>query len=126
NEVYRRQDLNLPKLNVWWQIPAYVLIALSEIFATITSLEYSYTHAPDSLKGLVSAMALLPNACAALITIFLTPISQDPYLTWNYGGIAIVAFIVGILFWWGFRHYDDIDEETKKDRAFSDLPPNKE
>ncbi|ORY01228.1 PTR2-domain-containing protein [Basidiobolus meristosporus CBS 931.73] len=116
NEIYRRRDNGLPLLNVWWQIPAYVFIALSEIFASVTSLEYSYTHAPDSLKGMVSAMALLPNAFAALIGIFLSPVSKDPYLTWMYTGIAIACFIVGILFWYFFKHYDRLDDEIKRKR----------
>ncbi|ORY01223.1 PTR2-domain-containing protein [Basidiobolus meristosporus CBS 931.73] len=117
NEIYRRQDANEPKLNVWWQIPAYFLIALSEIFASITSLEYSYTHAPDSLKGMVSALSLLPNAISALIGIFMAPISQDPYLTWMYSGVAIACAIVGTLFWFLFRHYDRLDDELKQQRA---------
>ncbi|KAK9763732.1 hypothetical protein K7432_009343 [Basidiobolus ranarum] len=116
NEIYRRRDHGLPLLNVWWQIPAYVLIALSEIFASVTSLEYSYTHAPDSLKGMVSAMSLLPNAIAALIGIFLSPVSKDPYLTWMYGGVGIACFVVGILFWFFFKHYDRLDDEIKRQR----------
>ncbi|KAK9762753.1 hypothetical protein K7432_011201 [Basidiobolus ranarum] len=116
NEIYRRRDNGLPLLNVWWQIPAYVLIALSEIFASVTSLEYSYTHAPDSLKGMVSAMSLLPNAFSALIGIFLSPVSKDPYLTWMYGGVAIACFVVGILFWYFFKHYDSLDDEIKRKR----------
>ncbi|KAK9762054.1 hypothetical protein K7432_012561 [Basidiobolus ranarum] len=116
NEIYRRRDASEPLLNVWWQIPAYFLIALSEIFASITSLEYSYTHAPDSLKGMVSALSLLPNAISALIGIFLAPVSQDPYLTWMYGGVAIACAVVGTGFWFFFRNYDNLDEEIKQKR----------
>ncbi|KAK9767531.1 hypothetical protein K7432_002631 [Basidiobolus ranarum] len=115
NEMYRRKDNNLPKVSVWLQIPAYLLIAISEIFASITSIEYSYTHAPDSLKGLVSAFSLLPNAAAALIGIFLSPVSRDPYLTWNYASISIVCFVFGIGFWIIFRHYDDLDDKLKEE-----------
>ncbi|KAK9711330.1 hypothetical protein K7432_007909 [Basidiobolus ranarum] len=116
NEIYKQRDNSMAKVCVWWQIPAYLLIAISEIFATITSIEYSYTHAPDSLKGLVSAFALLPNAFAALIGIFLSPVSKDPYLTWNYASISIVCFVVGVVFWIVFRHYDDVDDNLRQER----------
>ncbi|ORX99996.1 PTR2-domain-containing protein [Basidiobolus meristosporus CBS 931.73] len=124
NEIYRRQDAGQPMLSVWWQIPAYALIALSEVFASITSLEYSYTHAPDSLKGIVSALSLLPNAIAALFGIILSPVSQDPYLTWLYGGIGIACAVSSVLFWFIFRDYDRIDAENKANRVHNNNEKN--
>ena len=36
---------------------------------------------------------------AAAICIGLAPVSQDPYLVWMYGSLAIVGFVTGILFY---------------------------
>ncbi|KAK9693503.1 hypothetical protein K7432_013901 [Basidiobolus ranarum] len=110
--IYNAADRGEPKISVWWQIPSYFLIAMSEIFASITSLEYSYTHAPNSLKGLVMALSLFPNAVAAAIGMALAPVAQNPYLVWNYGGISVATGICGIGFYYAFRHYDDLDDEN--------------
>ena len=38
--------------SLFWQIPAFILIAFSEIFSSITGLEYAYLKAPSSMKSL--------------------------------------------------------------------------
>lgn len=54
-------------LNVWIQSGSYVLIALSEIFASITSLEYAFTKAPKNMRSLVMAMNLFATAISSAI-----------------------------------------------------------
>ena len=45
--------------SVWWQIMAYVFLAMSEILVSITCLEYAYTQSPPSMKSTMSALYLL-------------------------------------------------------------------
>lgn len=100
-------------ISVFVQIPCYFLIAFSEIFASITSMEYAYTHAPKSMKSLVSAISLWPNCVAALISLAISPSAKDPNMVWLYTGVAVGAFFFGILYYWMFRHYDVLDEEFR-------------
>ncbi|KAI8081284.1 POT family-domain-containing protein [Halteromyces radiatus] len=100
-------------VSVFIQIPCYVLIAFSEIFAVITSMEYAYTHAPKSMKSVVSALSLWPNCVSALISLAISPAAHDPNMVWVYTGVACGAFACGILYYILFRHYDDIDEEFR-------------
>jgi POT family proton-dependent oligopeptide transporter len=44
--------------NVAWQFPAYVLLSLGEVMASITALEFAYTEAPKHLKAIVQALYL--------------------------------------------------------------------
>ncbi len=41
---------------------AQILVAVSEIFASITSLEYAYNKAPPRMKSVVIALFLLASA----------------------------------------------------------------
>lgn len=49
---------------------------------------------------------------AAAICIGLTPVSQDPYLVWMYGSLAIVGFVAGCAFYLCFRKSGPLDPDT--------------
>ncbi|KAF9510756.1 hypothetical protein BS47DRAFT_1299831 [Hydnum rufescens UP504] len=93
-------------LNVWIQTGSYVLIAFSEIFASITGLEYAFTKAPKRMRSLVVSLFLFTSAIAAAIGEALNPLAADPLLVWNYGAAAIISGVAGIAFWICFRHLD--------------------
>lgn len=84
----------------------YVLIALSEIFASITGLEYAFTKAPKNMKSLVMGIFLFTSAIASALGEAFTTISLDPYLVWNYGSMGVLAAVGGILFWLSVRKLD--------------------
>ncbi|KAF8677524.1 Peptide transporter PTR2A [Rhizoctonia solani] len=93
-------------LNVWLQAPSYVIIGLSEIFASITGLEYAFTKAPERMKSVVTSIFLFMSALASAIEFGLVGVSTDPYLMWMYAGVAITSFLAGIAFWFTFRSLD--------------------
>ncbi|KAK7949539.1 hypothetical protein PG988_016178 [Apiospora saccharicola] len=86
-------------IHVWIQAPAYVLVALSEAFVIVTGLELAYTQAPTNLRSVVSSLFWLTIGIAAAISIGLSPVSQDPYLVWMYGSLAIVGLVAGCVFY---------------------------
>ncbi|UJR26327.1 hypothetical protein I4U23_007665 [Adineta vaga] len=100
-------------ISVAWQIPSYFLIAVSEIFAQITGLEYAYTHAPVSMKSIILSLFLLTSAIGSALNFALLPITVDPKLIWMYTSLAIVAFVIGIIFYIVFRHEDTPNESVE-------------
>ncbi|KAI8893344.1 POT family-domain-containing protein [Globomyces pollinis-pini] len=103
-------------IHVFWQLPAYFLIAISEIFASIGSLEYSYTHAPKSMKGIVSALSLLPNCVAALLGMLMAPLSTDPTYTLVYIITGAGTLISCVIFWISFKSFDVHDAILKREQ----------
>ncbi|ORX74388.1 PTR2-domain-containing protein [Linderina pennispora] len=76
-------------ISVWYQIVPYAAVAISEIFASVTGLEFAFSQAPSELKSVLTAVLY-------------------PFL----GVLAVV-------FYFCFRHYDDIVAEQEQ---FRQLP----
>ncbi|KAJ5569355.1 hypothetical protein N7450_011841 [Penicillium hetheringtonii] len=86
-------------ISVWVQALTYILGGISEIFASVTSLEYAFTKAPKNMRSLVQAVALFMNAISAAIGQAMVGLSEDPLLVWNYAVTAILAFVGCAGFW---------------------------
>ncbi|KAF1835036.1 peptide transporter-like protein PTR2 [Decorospora gaudefroyi] len=94
------------QVHVAWQAPAYVLVALSEILASITGLELAYAKAPEKMKSFIMSLFLLTSAGGSALGMLIAPLARDPYLQLLYFGLATVATGTGIVFYRMFRHVD--------------------
>ncbi|KAK5945260.1 hypothetical protein PMZ80_002464 [Knufia obscura] len=95
-----------PPLSVWIQTPAYIFIAFSEIFASITGLEYAFTKAPKNMRSLVTGIFWLAQAFSSAVGQAFVPLASDPLLVWLYTIIAILSALGGAGFWFTFRKLD--------------------
>ncbi|EWC47154.1 hypothetical protein DRE_03523 [Drechslerella stenobrocha 248] len=93
-------------INVWAQTGSFVLIAISEIFASITGLEYAFTKAPTNMKSLVTSVFLVMSAFSTALGFAFVGLANDPLLVWNYITVAILATLGAIGFWFQFRGLD--------------------
>ncbi|KAF1832365.1 PTR2-domain-containing protein [Decorospora gaudefroyi] len=92
------------------QTGAYMLIGISEIFASVTGLEYAYTKAPPSMKSFVQSMFLLTNAFGSAISEALNPLLYDPAIQWMFASLAVASFLCGCLIWIVFHHLNDTED----------------
>ncbi|PVV02115.1 hypothetical protein BB560_003441 [Smittium megazygosporum] len=93
-------------ISIMWQIPIYIVISISEIFASITGLEYAYSQAPAELKSFLQAIFQFTSALGSLIGIFLSIWSYDPVIIWSFTAQTIAFSIITVVFWFCFKHYD--------------------
>lgn len=98
-------------IHVAIQAPVYVFVSLSEIFASITGLEYAYTKAPSNMKAFIMAIFLFTNAFGAVLGIAISPTAKDPKILWMYVALAVVAFIAGVSFYFIYRGLNEREEE---------------
>jgi POT family proton-dependent oligopeptide transporter len=98
---------NLPNnVHIAIQTPAYIFIGISEIFISVTGLEYAYTKAPPSMKSFVQSIYLFTNAFGSAIAESLVSRAKDPDFLWLYVGVGISSAVTGCVFYAIFRHYD--------------------
>lgn len=111
-EYYIQKSDNLVHIAI--QVPAYCLIGFSEIFASITGLEYAYTKAPISMKSFIMSIFLVQNAFGSALGIALSPVAAVDKVLWTFTGLAVSCFIAGVLFWLIFHHYNNVEEELNQ------------
>lgn len=93
-------------ISVWWAAIPYALGGISELFVNVPAYGIAYSRAPVNMRGLVSAINLFSTAIAYAIGLACSSVIRDPYLTWDFGGVAIAGGILTIVFYFTFRHID--------------------
>ncbi|KAG7670037.1 putative Protein NRT1/ PTR FAMILY 8.5 [Nannochloris sp. 'desiccata'] len=109
-------------ISVWWQIPQYMLIGLSEVLAMVGSLAMFYQEAPDGLRSTCSAIQLLATAfgnyvSSALLAIiqaittsngsegWIAPNVNESHLDYWFFTLAVLMAINTLLFFWIAKRY---------------------
>lgn len=98
-------------INVWAQAGPYVLIALSEMFASVVSMEVAMIMAPKNMRSIVMAIGTFTTAIAAAIGEAFVALSANPLFVVNYGVFAGLSFAGAILFWLSFYKLDRKPDE---------------
>ncbi|KAG0309847.1 peptide transporter ptr2 [Dissophora globulifera] len=97
-------------MTIWTQLPAYILIGISEIFSSATGLEFAFKSAASELKSVVMSLFLATNAFGSLIGMILAIWSNDPNFVYLYAAQAVAMGIMTVLFAWRFAKLDNFVE----------------
>lgn len=69
--IQNRKSNDLPELSVLWQIPQITILAVGEIFFSVTGLEFAYSTSPQRLKAFLMSLFLLTTAVGDLLSTVL-------------------------------------------------------
>ena len=75
---HNENGTQVANIKIFYQVPQYTLIGLSEIFTSVTGMELTYTEAPQSLQGV-------------MIGVFLLTLGLG-----NFAGAALLGIVNGI------------------------------
>ncbi len=95
------------KVNVGWQMVAYLLITIAEILISVTGLELAFVAAPKSMKSFVTSLWLLS---VGLANLFLNvPLSRF-YPSMHPGNyfamLTVTLLVVTVLFYFIARRFN--------------------
>lgn len=62
SRIESRQAHGAAQVHVLWQLPQITILAIAEIFLSVTGLEFAYATSPDRLKAFLMALYLLTTA----------------------------------------------------------------
>ena len=108
-------------MSITWQVLPYALLTFAEVLVSATGLEFAYSQAPPSMKGVIMAFwylsvtignlwVLLANASvkqeAVLSKITGTGLSEAAFLMFFFAGFALLASAAFGLY---ARHYKTQD-----------------
>jgi POT family proton-dependent oligopeptide transporter len=94
------------KVNIGWQILAYLVLTMSEVMVSITGLEFAYTQAPRSMKSTIMSFWLLTVAFGNMLAGVIAEVNvfagQGSKEFFFYAGLMLVTSVV---FVWSAARY---------------------
>lgn len=112
--IQSREENDLDKLSVFWQLPQITLLAVGEIFLSITGLEFAYASSPPRLKAFIMALFLFSSAVGNL---FSGTLYSTVFVDLNRSTVMHICAVLMLgnlgLFcwvsqWWERREFQDL------------------
>lgn len=79
-------------------------MGISEIFGSITGLEYAFTQAPSSMKSIVISLFLFTTGIGSALNLALLPMMIDPKILWLYVSMSGLSLVAGLIFFLLFHN----------------------
>jgi POT family proton-dependent oligopeptide transporter len=117
------------KVNILWQIAPYLVLTFAEVLVSATGLEFAYSQAPMSMKGVIMSFWNLTTTIGQLWVLLVnktvrrdsvkeaiesTGLSNMAFLMFFFAGFALVVAIVFKLYTRRYRETDNY-RRTKPD-----------
>lgn len=92
------------KISAMWQFFPYLILTLSEVFVSITGLEFAYTQAPRSMKSIIASFWLLTTFFGNLLTAFVSYINIFDG-SWFFYFFGLLSILICVPYVWLTKNY---------------------
>lgn len=96
-------------VSLFWLIPQIFLISCGEITLAVTAYEFSYTQAPENMKGMLTACWSLTQSIGAMLTglVSIATISNMSIAYFSFSGFIALLFIIFVVLAHKFQYRDE-------------------
>jgi len=63
------------------------------------------------MRSVVTAIYLFMTALSSAVGQAMVALAEDPLLVWNYGVVAVLAFLAGVALWLTHRKTDQLEDK---------------
>lgn len=114
------------RLTIGWQLLAYVLLTVAEIFVSITGLEYAFSQAPKNMKSTIMAVFFFTMFLGNILVSFVNNNIQAGGFFSHYKGADYFWLFTGImavnsLLYYLAVYFFNITDAVTVERAEDDL-----
>jgi len=104
---------NKNSISIFWIIPQFIALSISEILLSVTALEFVYAEAPKSMKGTMTAFWILTQGVGTLLDALIALINLDIYiLNLIFAGTIFVVLIIFIYIARNYKYQSFSYEES--------------
>merc|ERR1719450_302071 len=64
-------------VHILWLLPQYIVVTVGDVLFTVTSMEFAYSQAPETMKSIIQALWLMTSAVGNLITMIIVNIFSE-------------------------------------------------
>lgn len=95
---HRIADDPLNPPSILWQFPMFFLIMMGEVLISVPGLKFCYSHAPASMKSVLTAVWFINNAMGNLIVVIVTELRLIENRSLEFFFYAFLMFVATIVF----------------------------
>ncbi|KAI0224369.1 Solute carrier family 15 member 2 [Lamellibrachia satsuma] len=121
----KHEDVEPNNVNIFWQVPQYIVMTIGECFFSVTGLSFAYSQAPASMKSVLQAAFLLTIAFGNLIVVIVSKARRLPNQTAEFllfAGLMYVTLFIYVLMSLSYKYKDEGEMVVDDD----DVKPGKE
>lgn len=88
---------NASNMSIYYQLPQYVGMGLSEMFTSVASYEFAYLAAPRAAQSLFMSLRFCSSGIASFIAIGYVQIFSTKNMDIDFSVSRNISFMIGLL-----------------------------